>query len=266
MSPGEAFVSDTTGEPAGSSIRSAFSSERRKYGRVEKTLGGRAFGSLSLSLSVTNANWGITYLCSCSLQPHGIWAGRRCRPHHPRVPETALKRLPPNHQRATCRGRADPSPPCRCGQARTRAGPSDGMDSSPARHQRARNHHGPERPQAGEGVPMSTTHIGIDLAKSVFEVAISHTPGRVDQRHRLSRALPPLLRAAPARRGAAGNLQLRPLLGARTAGARPPRRAPAGRRRRSLPRRQQDRSRRCQGRARNRRRARRRTAEEVAPR
>jgi transposase len=35
---------------------------------------------------------------------------------------------------------------------------------------------------------MNTTHIGIDLAKSVFEVAVSHTPGRVDARRRLSRS------------------------------------------------------------------------------
>jgi transposase len=35
---------------------------------------------------------------------------------------------------------------------------------------------------------MNTTHIGIDLAKSVFEVAISRTPGRVDARQRLPRS------------------------------------------------------------------------------
>lgn len=35
---------------------------------------------------------------------------------------------------------------------------------------------------------MNTTQIGVDLAKSVFEVAVSHTPGRVHERHRLSRA------------------------------------------------------------------------------
>jgi len=34
---------------------------------------------------------------------------------------------------------------------------------------------------------MNATQIGIDLAKSVFEVATSHTPGQVDGRHRLSR-------------------------------------------------------------------------------
>jgi transposase len=35
---------------------------------------------------------------------------------------------------------------------------------------------------------MHATHIGIDLAKSVFEVAVSRVPGKVDERHRLSRA------------------------------------------------------------------------------
>lgn len=35
---------------------------------------------------------------------------------------------------------------------------------------------------------MNTTQIGVDLAKSVFEVAVSHTPGQVHERHRLSRA------------------------------------------------------------------------------
>ena len=34
---------------------------------------------------------------------------------------------------------------------------------------------------------MNTTRVGIDLAKSVFEVAVSRTPGRVDQRQRLAR-------------------------------------------------------------------------------
>jgi transposase len=35
---------------------------------------------------------------------------------------------------------------------------------------------------------MNTTRIGIDLAKSVFEVAVSRTPGRVDVRRRLPRS------------------------------------------------------------------------------
>ncbi len=35
---------------------------------------------------------------------------------------------------------------------------------------------------------MNSTLIGVDLAKSVFEVAVSATPGRVHERHRLSRA------------------------------------------------------------------------------
>lgn len=34
---------------------------------------------------------------------------------------------------------------------------------------------------------MNTTRVGIDLAKSVFEVAVSRTPGRVDERQRLAR-------------------------------------------------------------------------------
>jgi transposase len=34
---------------------------------------------------------------------------------------------------------------------------------------------------------MQDTTIAVDLAKSVFEVAISHTPGRVSERHRLTR-------------------------------------------------------------------------------
>ncbi len=35
---------------------------------------------------------------------------------------------------------------------------------------------------------MKDTTIGIDLAKSVFELAVSHEPGRVAERHRLSRS------------------------------------------------------------------------------
>ena len=34
---------------------------------------------------------------------------------------------------------------------------------------------------------MPHTTIAVDLAKSVFQVAISHRPGRVDEEHRLSR-------------------------------------------------------------------------------
>jgi transposase len=34
---------------------------------------------------------------------------------------------------------------------------------------------------------MNTTYIAVDLAKSVFEVAVSHAPGRVHERHRFSR-------------------------------------------------------------------------------
>jgi transposase len=35
---------------------------------------------------------------------------------------------------------------------------------------------------------MNTTHIAVDLAKSVFQIAVSHSPGRVAEDHRLSRA------------------------------------------------------------------------------
>lgn len=34
---------------------------------------------------------------------------------------------------------------------------------------------------------MNTTQIAVDLAKSVFQVSVSHAPGRVDEQHRLSR-------------------------------------------------------------------------------
>ena len=34
---------------------------------------------------------------------------------------------------------------------------------------------------------MNTTQVSVDLAKSVFQLAVSHSPGRVHKRHRLSR-------------------------------------------------------------------------------
>ena len=34
---------------------------------------------------------------------------------------------------------------------------------------------------------MNSTHVAVDLAKSVFQVAVSTTPGHIDQHHRLSR-------------------------------------------------------------------------------
>ena len=34
---------------------------------------------------------------------------------------------------------------------------------------------------------MNTTQVGVDVAKAVFEVAVSDTPGAVRERHRLSR-------------------------------------------------------------------------------
>jgi hypothetical protein len=61
------------------------------------------------------------------------------------------------------------------------------MDSSPQRHQRARNNRtAPTAKQEG-GVQVHTTQAGIDIAKAVFEVALSDTPGTVRERHRLSR-------------------------------------------------------------------------------
>ena len=46
---------------------------------------------------------------------------------------------------------------------------------------------------------MQHTTIAVDLAKSVFQVAISHQPGRVDEEHRLSRArLLPFFATQPA--------------------------------------------------------------------
>lgn len=35
---------------------------------------------------------------------------------------------------------------------------------------------------------MNTTHVAVDLAKSVFQVAVSHTPGRIHRQRRFSRA------------------------------------------------------------------------------
>ena len=35
---------------------------------------------------------------------------------------------------------------------------------------------------------MNTTQVSVDLAKSVFEVAVSHRPGHVHERHRLTRS------------------------------------------------------------------------------
>ena len=34
---------------------------------------------------------------------------------------------------------------------------------------------------------MNTTQVAVDLAKSVFQVAVSRSPGRIDEQHRLSR-------------------------------------------------------------------------------
>ena len=64
---------------------------------------------------------------------------------------------------------------------------TDGMDSSPQRHQRAKTTERPRRPKQEGGVQVQTTQAGIDIAKAVFEVALSDTPGTVRERHRLSR-------------------------------------------------------------------------------
>ena len=34
---------------------------------------------------------------------------------------------------------------------------------------------------------MNTTQVSVDVAKSVFQIAVSHAPGRVHKQHRLSR-------------------------------------------------------------------------------
>jgi hypothetical protein len=94
-----------------------------------------------------------------------------------------------------------------------------------------------------EGGDLMSTTIAVDLAKSVFEVAVSDTPGRVRIRRRLTRA---------ASHRAARSLRLRALLGPpRTCrrARRPP--APATRRA-SLRAAQQDRPRRREGPARSR--------------
>ena len=36
---------------------------------------------------------------------------------------------------------------------------------------------------------MNTTQVAVDLAKSVFQIAVSRSPGRVDEQHRLVRPL-----------------------------------------------------------------------------
>lgn len=35
---------------------------------------------------------------------------------------------------------------------------------------------------------MNTTQVSVDLAKALFQVAVSHTPGRVHRERRLSKA------------------------------------------------------------------------------
>src|SRR6185503_2393756 len=54
------------------------------------------------------------------------------------------------------------------------------------RHHCANGESASLRPRQG-GVRMEHTTIAVDLAKSVFQVAVSHKPGRVDAERRLSR-------------------------------------------------------------------------------
>jgi hypothetical protein len=61
---------------------------------------------------------------------------------------------------------------------------------------------------------MQSTTIAVDLAKNVFEIAISRQPGKVAERHRVSRArlLPFFAELQPGNRVARSN-RLRSLLG-----------------------------------------------------
>src|SRR2546422_6977255 len=54
------------------------------------------------------------------------------------------------------------------------------------RHHCANGESASLRPRQG-GVHMEHTTIAVDLAKSVFQIAVSHQPGRVDEERRLSR-------------------------------------------------------------------------------
>src|SRR5438093_12044893 len=54
------------------------------------------------------------------------------------------------------------------------------------RHHCANGESASLRPRQGR-VHMEHTTIAVDLAKSVFQVAVSHRPGRVDEERRLSR-------------------------------------------------------------------------------
>jgi len=61
-----------------------------------------------------------------------------------------------------------------------------GWTPPPKRHQRAKEITAP-KPRIGGGAHMDTTRVAVDLAKSVFQVAVSSVPGRIDQHQRLSR-------------------------------------------------------------------------------
>ena len=91
-----------------------------------------------------------------------------------------------------------------------------------------------------------TPTIAVDLAKSVFEVAISARAGRVAQRHRFTRAqFARFVATTPPATVLMEACGTRALLGPPGAGAWPPRRAPRPARRARPA--QQDRSQRCQG-------------------
>ena len=75
---------------------------------------------------------------------------------------------------------------------------------------------------------MQDTTIAVDLAKSVFEVAVSQRPGTVRERRRLSRTqFARLLERTGARDTGDGGLRHRPLLGSRSPGVRASGRAAA---------------------------------------
>jgi hypothetical protein len=64
---------------------------------------------------------------------------------------------------------------------------------------------------------MEHTTIAVDLAKSVFQVAVSRRPGHVDEERRLSRAVVDVPRSADAGDRRPRSLRVGTLLGATTA-------------------------------------------------
>ena len=80
---------------------------------------------------------------------------------------------------------------------------------------------------------MNTTQVSVDLAKSVFQVAVSHTPERAHRERPLEGRLPAILRRPRARPGMDGGVRHRAPLGPRAPGHGSPRRASSGSRSRS---------------------------------